>query len=104
MSPYEYKYSVMFLKKFKLKEKRDIIYLQYIIESDLCFLINTCNESVRYQKIIKNIAENIYGYIQFKLSNYIYEKNIDNIIDDYNNRINILITVINDFIIYIKNI
>lgn len=104
MSPYNYQYSASLLKNFRLKEKRDMLYLQYLIESDLCFLINTSYESIRFQKTIKNIAENIYGYVQFKSSNYIYEKNMKSIIDDYDNRINIIISVINDFIVNIKNI
>jgi len=104
MSPYNYQFSASLLKKFRLKEKRDVVYLQYLIEPDLNFLINTSYESVRFEKVVKNIAENIYGYVQFKSSNYIYEKNMKLIIDDYENRINIIISVINDFIINIKNI
>ena len=104
MSPYNYQFSASLLKKFILKEKRDVVYLQYLIEPDLNFLINTSYESVRFEKVVKNIAESIYGYVQFKSSNYIYEKNMKSIIDDYENRINIIISVINDFIINIKNI
>lgn len=104
MSPYNYQYSASLLKSFRLKQKRDMLYLQYLIESDLCFLINTSSESIRFEKVIKGIAENIYGYVQFKASNYIYEKNMKSIIDDYDNRINVIISVITDFILNIKNI
>lgn len=104
MSPFHYQYSVGLLKKFRLKEKRDLVFLQNLIESDLFFLVNTNDQSMRYDKVIKNIAENLYGYIQFKSTNYIYEKNILGIMDDYNNRIDIIVYVINEFITYTKNI
>jgi len=96
-------YSTFLLKKFKLKEKEDIEKLKYLIESDIRYLVNTNIESDRFQKVLKNLAENIYGYIKFKSTTFIYEKSLQSLIQDHDARMIMIMEAIKDVIISLKN-
>lgn len=103
MAPNGQLYSTFLLQKFKLKEKEDIEKLKYIIESDMRFLVNTNLESDRFQKVLKNLAENIYGYIKFKSTTFIYEKSLQSLIQDHEARLIMVMEAIRDVIINLKN-
>jgi len=81
-------YSSVVLDNIKLKNKKYKDELIDQIESDIRFLIFTNSESIRFNQVLKSLVDRLYGYIDHHKSYYIYEKNIEYVITDYNKRIN----------------
>lgn len=96
-------YSSIVLDNIKLKNKKYKDEIIDQIESDIRFLIFTNSESIRFNQVLKSVVDRLYGYIDHHKSYYIYEKNIDYVIYDYNKRLDELKKTILSTIEKIKN-
>lgn len=96
-------YSSIILDNIKIKNKKYKDEIIEDIESDIRFLLFTTSESTRFNKVLNSVVNKLYGYVDHHKSYYIYEKNIEYVIIDYDKRLNELKVNILKTIEKIKN-